>query len=84
MIRMKELKNKAKLLEPTIRIGKNGLTESQINEIKKQLNKKRLVKIKLLKSCIAGKDRKDIAGQIAEKTNSAIIEQVGFVFVLYK
>ena len=41
MLNNKKLKEKAKTLEPVIRIGKNGLTESTIKEIKKQLNKKK-------------------------------------------
>ena len=79
-----KLKEKAKSLEPVIRIGKNGLTENTIKEIKKQLNKKKLVKLKLLKAFISDKNKKEIAKEIAKKTNSKIIDLVGFVIVLYK
>ena len=79
-----ELKEKAKTLEPVIRIGKNGLTESTIKEIKKQLNKKKLIKVKLLKAFINNKNKKEVAKEIAKKTNSRLIDLVGFVIVLYK
>lgn len=78
---IKQMRSKAKLLEPMVRIGKNGLTEASINEIKKQLKKKKLIKIKLLKSI---EDRKKLAKEIAEKTDSVLIESVGFVVVVYK
>ena len=79
-----QLVEKAKYLEPAVRIGKSGLTEGTVNEIKRQLKNKKLIKIKLLKAFIEDKDRKEIAKLIAEKTNSELIHQVGFVVVLYK
>ncbi|MBA3064322.1 RNA-binding protein [Candidatus Woesearchaeota archaeon] len=84
MLDNKKLKEKAKILEPVIRIGKNGLTESTIKEIKKQLNKKKLIKVKLLRAFVKGKDKKLVANKIAEETNSRLIDLVGFVIVLYK
>ena len=79
-----QLVEKAKYLEPIIRIGKSGLTQGTINEIKRQLEKKKLIKIKLLRAFVQDKDRKEIAREIAQKTNSELIHQVGFVVVLYK
>ena len=79
-----ELKEKAKLLEPVIRIGKNGLTASVIEEIKKQLEKKSLIKVKMLQSSLEGKNKKEMANEIAEKTSSILIDNVGFVVVLRK
>lgn len=84
MLSNNKLKEKAKALEPVIRIGKNGLTESTIKEIKKQLNKKKLIKVKLLKAFINNRNKKEAAKEIAQKTNSQLINLVGFVVVLYK
>jgi RNA-binding protein len=74
----------SKSLEPVLRIGKSGLAEGVIEEIKRQLKQKKLIKIKLLKSFIGDKDRKLIAEEIAEKTGSELAHQVGFVVVLHK
>lgn len=79
-----ELRRKAMLLEPILRIGKNGLTESTVNEIKKLLNQRKLIKIKLLKSFVKDNNKKTLAREIAEKTNAELIQQVGFVVVLNK
>jgi RNA-binding protein len=79
-----EIKQKAKLLRPTIQIGKNGVTESLIEEIKKQIKKSRLVKIKLLKGFVEANDRKKVSKEIADETDSVLIDQVGNVIVLRK
>ena len=80
----KDLVEKAKLLEPVIRIGKNGLTDSVVSELKKHLKKKKLVKVKFLKSSLGDKSRKEFALEIASKSGGELIHQVGFVVVLYK
>jgi len=80
----KLLKSKAKSLEPILRIGKNGLSESMVKEINSILRQRKLIKIKLLKGAVEGKDKKELAGEIAEKTGSEIIEAVGSVVVVYK
>jgi len=80
----KELMEKAKFLEPCIRLGKNGLTSEVIEEIKKQIKKKRLIKVKFLKSALGEGKRKDFAKEIASKSDAELIHQVGFVVVLWK
>ncbi len=83
-VEKKRLREKAKSLEPILRIGKSGLTENLIKEIKRQLKKRELIKIKLLKSAEERENRKKFAEEIAEKTGSELIYQVGFVVVLHK
>jgi RNA-binding protein YhbY len=79
---MKLLKIKAQGIEPSVRIGKGGITASVVDEIKNQLAKKKIVKIKCLKSFIQTRDRRLLAAELAEKTNSKAVYQVGFVIVL--
>jgi RNA-binding protein len=69
-------------IEPVIRIGKNGITENIIKDIKIHIKKRKLIKVKLLKSFIGEKNKKDIANELADKTDSKIIQQIGFVVVL--
>jgi len=84
MTSIPELKAKAMALEPIVRIGKAGLTESVLNEIKKQLEQKGLIKVKALKSFAKGRDKKSVAEEIAKKTGSILVHRVGFVVVLAK
>ena len=78
------LRPKAKNLDPILRIGKNGLTENGINELNKLLRKRKLIKIKLLKAAMKGKNKKELISGITEKTNSELIEAVGNIVVLHR
>ena len=80
----KEFIEKAKALEPILRIGKNGLTEGMVKEIKEQLKRKKLINIKFLKAAMEGKDKKKFSAEVAEKTGGEVVYQVGFVVVLWK
>ncbi|MBD3354938.1 RNA-binding protein [Candidatus Woesearchaeota archaeon] len=84
MNKKRRLRKKAKALEPIIRIGKSGLTENLIKEIRRQLKKRKLIKIKLLRSAEERENRKKFAEEIAEKTGSELVHHVGFVVVLHK
>jgi RNA-binding protein len=53
-------------LKPTIWVGKNGCTEELVRETLRQLETRRVIKIKLLRSCdIDVKDIFEIADKIA-------------------
>ena len=82
MAEMKELKAKAKALEPIVRIGKSGMSESVAGEIKKHLKEKQIIKVKMLRSFVGANDKKALADEIAEKTDSLLVQRVGFVVVL--
>ncbi|MCY0883900.1 MAG: YhbY family RNA-binding protein [Acidianus infernus] len=72
---------KAKAGHPTIRIGKNGITEGLINEIKRQLKDHEVVKIRI---GIKDQDRREIAKKVAELTNAKLVEVRGYTFILMK
>ena len=79
------IKQKAKSLEPHIRIGKKGLTKEMIEEIAKQLKDKELIKIKLLRPSVKDrKQKKALAIELAEKTGSMLIDRIGSIIVLHK
>lgn len=84
MISLKELKNKARQLQPAVRIGKSGLTSSLINEIILQLKKKKLIKIKILKSAMDEIAKDELREVLLEKTGATLIASIGFVITLYK
>ncbi|MFI5383577.1 MAG: YhbY family RNA-binding protein [Methanosarcina thermophila] len=78
------LKAEANQLSPILNIGKNGVTDTLIEELNKQIKANRLVKVRVLKSAEDGKDLKDIAEEIAAATKSNLIEVRGRTVVLYK
>ncbi|MBI2549466.1 YhbY family RNA-binding protein [Candidatus Woesearchaeota archaeon] len=74
-------------LEPTVRIGKQGITQAQISEMIKQLRKRHLIKIKLLQSFIEGKSREEkhqIMEQLRNVTKSTLVMQTGNSIVLQR
>ena len=64
-----------------IHIGKNGLTTRIIEEIKIRLEKHKIIKIKILPK-MTREEVKQIAEQVATRTNSLIRETRGRTIIL--
>ncbi len=72
-------------LEATIRLGKAGITDGIVEEIKAQLDTRRMVKIKVLRSARhPGTDIKDMARDIADRCGGKVAQVKGFTIVLEK
>ncbi len=69
---------------PTVWVGKWGLTEQLAKEIDKQLDKNKMVKVKILKSALINVDSKAIALNVAQQTGSEVVEVRGHTFMLFK
>ena len=69
-------------LKPEFQIGKNGLNENIIKDIKARLKKKKTIKIKFLQSAIKGKNKEELFNKLREHTNSRIIKKIGFTVIL--
>jgi RNA-binding protein len=82
--RLYKLKSEANQLTPILNIGKNGVTETLIEELNKQIKANRLVKVRVLRSAEEEKDVKEIAEEIANATRSTLIEVRGRTVVLYR
>jgi RNA-binding protein len=70
--------------KPTIWVGKSGVSKELLNEIKKQLDKNEMVKVKILKSALVNEKAKLMASKIAEQLEAALVEVRGHTFMLYK
>ncbi len=77
----KYLRGLAMKLKPKAAIGKNGLTESCLKELKAALEREELVKVK-----IPGKanERKLLAQQTETATQSALIGTIGSTATFYQ
>lgn len=83
------LKKESKGLDAVVQIGKNGVTVALIDQIKRILQKKKLIKIKLSRSFVEeqgaqGKKKKEIGQDLADSTNSLVVDVVGFTVSLAK
>ncbi|HUQ87522.1 MAG TPA: ribosome assembly RNA-binding protein YhbY [Vicinamibacterales bacterium] len=75
------LKARAHSLEPKVQVGQSGLTEAVVKEIDRALTAHELIKVKIL----ADRDeREEIAMAISDRTDSAWVQQVGKVVVLWR
>ena len=82
--RILELRGQATKIEALTHVGKNGITPSLIEELKRQMKDNKLIKVKLLKSAVEAMPREELAKELAEKTNSELIEVKGNTVVLFK
>lgn len=72
---------KVKASHADVRIGKNGLTEGVINEIKRRLKENKVIKVKI---GMEVDDRRAFAREAAEKVGAKLIEVRGYTFILAK
>lgn len=65
-----------------IQVGKSGVTDSLIEEIKSQLGKGKKVRVRMLRSARGDRDRKEIADEVAGKTGARLVQVRGNTFIL--
>lgn len=78
-----EIKKQAKTLKPMVRVGKSGVTDSLVEEVKKHLKKRNLVKVRFLKNS-PSESTKELAQRLAALTDSEIVSLMGLTAVFYK
>lgn len=69
--------------QPSVRIGKTGVTENIVEEIRAQLAKRKLVKIKINKGIYERESRTEVWEYLASETSSVIVLTRGNVGVLW-
>jgi RNA-binding protein len=79
---LKEKKGIAGKLEATVRMGKSGLTAALVEEIKSQIKKKGMVKVKLLGT--RREETKQIAVELAERCGAELVDVRGNTVSLWK
>lgn len=76
----KELKGIGVGLKPTVHVGKEGLTENVVIELKNQIKINRAVKVKVLPS--SADKKREIADELAERSETKLIEIRGSTILL--
>jgi len=79
--RLSELKSRAQLLKPVLKLGKAGATPEFLAALEEQLNLHHLLKVRF-----EGfkEERKTLSKDLASKTNSLLVQQVGHTAVYYR
>ena len=76
------LKVKAAELKPVVMIGKNGITESVIEEIKSSIEQHELIKVKA--KAEDREQRDELAQYLAEQSESTVVQFLGNNLTLFK
>lgn len=79
--KLRHLKALAQKLDALLSVGKNRLSPQFMKMVNEALDRRELIKIKFAEF---KEEKKELARELAEQTNSAIIQQVGHVVVLYR
>ena len=75
---------KSEGLDVSVRIGKEGITDSLISELLDQLSRKHLVKVKANKgTSVDRQQRRSLFSEIAKLTTSTLVFQRGNVAVFW-
>ena len=70
--------------KPTLWVGKEGASPGMINEISRQLESRKIVKVRILTSALKDMRARDIALETAQQTESTLIDVRGHTFTLHK
>ena len=76
------LRSQAHHLQPIFHIGKGGVNVAMNTQIAEALEKRELIKVSLLQNTDEVAD--EAALEIAQATNSEVVQVIGRVIVLYK
>ena len=79
--KLSELKSRAQLLKPAVKLGKAGASPELLAELGKLLDLHGLVKLRF-----EGfkEERKTLSKDLAEKTGATLVQQVGHTAVYYR
>ncbi len=75
------LRGRGQLLEPTVRLGRQGVSAEFLSELNRCLDQAELVKIKFGEF---KQQRKILAPQIASQSNSALVGMVGHTALFFR
>ena|SRR5687768_9205293 len=78
---IRKLKGMAQRMDASLKVGKQGLSDGFIKTLNEELDRHELVKLKFVEF---KEQRKELAPQLAERTQSHLVTLLGNVVVLYR
>jgi len=76
------LRSLAHEIEPSVFLGKSGLTQNVIDELDVNLEKREIVKVKLQEGCEL--TPKEVANKVVEVLGAEFIQAIGRKFTIYR
>ncbi len=69
-------------MDPVFQIGKGGITEELITQLDNVLEKRELIKVRVLKNCPELPE--ELAEQAGHALNADVVQKIGRNFLLYR
>lgn len=66
-----------------LQIGKQGITQTVIDQAKQMIQKHKVIKVKFLPTAVT-EDKKKLINELVEKTGAVLKKQIGFTAILAK
>ncbi len=76
----KELVKRGSEIKPTIHVGKDGITDSLVEEVQRQIEGRGIVKVRVLPA--AGLDKERVGMELSISTGATLVETRGFTILL--
>lgn len=76
------LRSLAHHLDPIFQVGKGGVNDNLIQQIKEALEARELLKVSILQNCEQEKD--EVAESLAQGAGAELVQLIGKTIVLYK
>lgn len=76
------LRAQAHHLDPIFQVGKGGVNDAMIKQLRDVLEARELIKVRILDNC--DEDKNDVAVELAEGTRAELVQLIGLTVVLYK
>ncbi|WP_400164132.1 ribosome assembly RNA-binding protein YhbY [Brevibacillus sp. TJ4] len=76
------LRAEAHHLTPIFQVGKGGVNENMLTQIKEALEVRELIKVQILQNNLD--DKHDVAEELAAGTGAELVQLIGHTVVLYK
>ena len=75
------LRGIASKYETILQVGKGGISEALVQQVKDALRKRELIKMRVLDNCPL--DAREAAVELAARTGSEVVQVIGSRFVLF-
>ena len=76
------LRAQAHHLDPIFQVGKGGVNDAMIKQLRDVLEARELIKVRILDNC--EEDKNVVAQELAEGTRAELVQLIGLTVVLYK
>lgn len=78
----KYLRSLANRTKPIFQVGKGGINDNMIQQIKEALEKRELIKISILQNCM--EEKEEVSKALADATEAELVQLIGNQIILYK